>query len=355
MKKWILKSLLLFIPVFALVVLTNFFVDPANIFHASMIDYIFEGISENEAVEVVGDFDEGKLLERRITEMTTPSEIMIMGSSHVLYVDWEFDDYTNIGMSGEFLDDYYATVGLLKENNVLPKTLIIGVDPYIFMDGLSIRQESLTTYANNAKETIAGNPVKRGLFENGEFDKVKELFSFPYFQSSVNAFFMGVNASYVNPSDNSDMGDYPKILKNGRRVPTEESYMTMERMDSASNWDVENGAIYCMVDFRSLSESKKTEWENLLSFLQNEGVEVIIYLPAWYPIYYDAFCTKENFSGVILAEEYIREDAANRGIKVQGSYNPYVCGIEREDFLDYFHLNPEGGVKNYNYCESSDN
>ncbi|MBO7599573.1 MAG: hypothetical protein J6S95_00280 [Lachnospiraceae bacterium] len=40
--------------------------------------------------------------------------------------------------------------------------------------------------------------------------------------------------------------------------------------------------------------------------------------------------------------------AKERGIEVRGSYNPYDCGLNKEDYLDHFHLKPEGGLKNYN-------
>lgn len=338
---------MLIVPVYALVVFTNYFVDPANIFHASMTDKICEGLKEYEAVEVVGDFDEGSLLEKRIASFSTVPSVMVMGSSHVLYVDWDFDDYQNIGMSGEFLDDYYATVGLLNKYNKIPKTLVIGVDPYIFMDGLSIRQDSLSMYAADVKNMLNPSSYGRVKPENAKLKRIKELFSFSYFQSSAEALLHKVDASYVNPVSDPTIGDYPKILQNGRRVPSFSSYMAIEDMESASEWDVSNKAVYCMVDYETLDATKISEFEYLIDFLISKNVNVILYLSSWYPVYYDEFSSNVKFSGVLKAEDYLREMAGTREIEVRGSYSPYECGIEREDFLDYFHLTPEGGLKNY--------
>lgn len=347
MKKWIIRCLILFVPIMALVALTNYFVDPANIYHASMTDYIIDGLKDYEAVEIVGDFDEGKLLEKKIASMDKTAPVMVMGSSHVLYVDWQFDEYENIGMSGEFLDDYYATVGLLDKYDRLPETLIIGVDPYIFMDGLGIRQESLNSYAADAKAMISGNKRKGGFFENGELKKFKELFSFSYFQSSVQAKINGINASYVNGVNDTGEGEYPKILANGKRIPAVYSYNSVIDMDNAADWDISVGAVYCMTDFEELSSKQTGEWEALLDYLISKNVEVVLYLPCWYPNYYNEFVTNDKFGGVIKAEEYLKAEAFKRGIRVCGSYNPEACGIVKEDYMDHFHLNPKGGLKNF--------
>ena len=347
MKKWIIRCLILIIPTYALVILVNFFADPANIYHASMTDDIVNGLKEHVAVEIAGDFDEGVLLDKRIAACDV-HDVGIMGSSHVLYVDWDFDDYLNIGMSGEFLDDYYATVGLIDKYDKYPDTLVIGVDPYIFMDGLSIRQESLKDDLEYADKLIKGGSSKKGPIDLSGLKKVKELFSFSYFQSSVSAMINGVNATYVNPVDDIGCGDYPKILYTGRRVPSITSQKEIQDMDSAAQWDISAGAVYCMTDYEELSPVCIERFEILIDYILSKGTEVIIYLPAWYPDYYDEFTKNDKFSGVIKAEEYIRKMAKERGIEVRGSYNPYVCGLNKEDYLDHFHLKPEGGLKNYN-------
>ena len=315
-----------------------------------MVEKIVDGLKEHEAVEVLGDFDEGALLEKRIASMDRVPETMVMGSSHVLYVAWDFRDFVNIGMSGEFLDDYYATIGLLEKYDKIPQKLVMSVDPYIFMDELSIRQETLTEYAAMEKENIS-EASKKKAFRTGNpfFSKCKELFSFSYFQSSVEMIVKGRNASYVNPTDDTSEGDYAKILKTGRRVPTPGGYMSTQEMDWASEWDVSNGAIFCMVDYPKLSEAKMHEFEALVDHIRSLGIDVSFYLSSWYPVYYDEFKVNPKFGAVIKAEDFIRETAALRGITVHGSFDPYECGIQKEDFLDHFHLKPDKAFENYMY------
>lgn len=351
MKKLAVKCLILIVAVLGTVAGINLTVDPANIYHAGVTDEILKGLSEYPAVEIVGDFDEGTLLEKRIASLDRTPETMIMGSSHVLYVDWQFEDYLNVGMSGEFMDDYYATVGLLNAYDRLPERLVIGLEPYVFIEDLTLRQESLEKYADEAAALAGGKTVKKKLFSGNTYDRIKEAFSFSYFQSSVKALLNGTEAAYVNVTDNAEIGERVKLTQTGKRIPGESSFWTVEDKDSAAEWNVSAGAIYCMTNYKALYASRIKEWENLIDFLTEKGVEVEIYLPCWYPVYYDEFEKNELFRGVILAEDYTREMAAARGIIVHGSFSPYACGIEREDYLDSFHMTPQAGLKCYEYIQ----
>lgn len=348
MKKWLIKSLCLFIPVYITVVLVNYRIDPANIYHSSMVDRILEGLESHSGVEVVGDFDEGDLLERRIATMSDTPETMVMGSSHVLYVDWQFDDYANIGMSGEFLDDYYATIGLLEEYERLPRNIVLAVDPYIFMDEMTIRQDSLSPYAKAEKARVRGENPGEVNSSGKSFDRMKELLSFSYFQASVRALVNGVDSSYTNPVDSTESGEYMKILNNGKRIPALSAFQGADQCRWDAEWYVSNGSIYCMSDYRELSEKKIEEFELLVDYLLEKGVNVELYLPSWFSLYYDEFESNEKFSAVIKSEEYFRNMAEERSVVVHGSYNPYACGITDEDFLDSMHLKPEAAWKNYN-------
>lgn len=349
MKKLVIKCLILIIVVYGIVVGINLMVDPANIYHASVIDDICSGLETHPAVEIVGDFDEGDLIEKRVEKLGRTPETMVMGSSHVLYVDWQFDDFLNVGMSGEFMDDYYATVGLLETYDRLPEKLVIGLEPYVFIDDLTLRQESLEEYMDKAHALAGGKKPQKKLLSGNRIDRIKEACSFSYFQSSVKALVKGTDTAYVNVADNTEIGERVKLTVNGKRIPGESSFWLVEDKDSAAAWNVSTGAIYCMTDYEELSENRVKEWENLVDYLLSKGVDVEIYLPCWYPIYYDEFETNELFSGVIKAEEYAREMAAERGITVHGSYSPYLCEIDKEDYLDSFHLSPEAGLKCYEY------
>lgn len=349
MKKFVLKSLCLFIPIFLLIIAINFTVDPANIFRSTLTDNMMEAFLNHEGVEIVGDFNEGELLKKRIEALDRTPDTIVVGSSHVLYVDWQFEDYINAGMSGEFLDDYFATVGLLEEYGRLPKRLVISVDPYIFMSDLSIRQDSLLPYAEKEKAISRGEEYTKKLDTGISAERLKELVSFPYFQSSVSALIHGVNTASINPTDDAGVGEKTKILKNGMRVPASSSFQSAQQCVWDAEWYVSTGTIHVMTDFSELSENETKEWELLTDHLISEGVTLVFYLPSWFSVYYDEFEKNPNFSGVIKCEEYIRKMAAERNITVHGSYNPYVAGAENDHFLDSHHLTPEHGWENYNF------
>lgn len=349
MKKFVIKSLCLFIPIFLLVIATNFMVDPANIFRSTLTDDMMEAFENHEGVEIVGDFNEGELLKKRIEALDRTPDTIVMGSSHVLYVDWQFEDYINAGMSGEFLDDYFATVGLLEEYGRLPRRLVISVDPYIFMSDLSIRQDSLLPYAEKEKALTRGEKYTKKLDSGISWERLKELVSFPYFQSSVSALTHGVNAATVIPTDDISVGEKTKILRNGKRVPAAAAFQSAQQCVWDAEWYVSTGTIHVMTDFSELSKNETEEWEQLTDYLISKGITLEIYLPSWLSVYYDEFEKNEKFSGVIKCEDYIRKMAAERNITVHGSYSPYVSGAENEYFLDSHHLTPKHGWENYNF------
>ena len=347
MRKFVIKCILIIVPIYLLVVSLNYFVDPANIYHVSVTDRIYDYLKEYPAVEVVGDFDEGALLEKRIMGLEKSPDTVVIGSSHVLYVAWKFDDFFNAGMSGEFLDDYYATVALLEEYDKVPNRVILAVDPYIFMDELTIRQESLYRYAQKEKALLSGEKEGFHLQDNAKYKKAKELFSFSYFQSSLHSLIYGVSSSYTNPTYDTGIGEYTKLLQNGVRVPASSAFNEVGKIRGDAEWYVGNGTIYTMSDYRSLSEKKISEFERLIDHLLENGVDVEIYLPSWYHIYYDEFESNILFSGVILSEEYVRDMAKVRGLSVHGSYSPYVTGLSEDSFIDSMHIAPEQAWENY--------
>ena len=92
------------------------------------------------------------------------------------------DDYYVAGLSGAYLGDYYATIGLLEEANHMPQHIVIGVDPWAFMSAANAgRHVSINDFARREIERVSGSEASKytGIYNDGKstLKKVKELLS----------------------------------------------------------------------------------------------------------------------------------------------------------------------------------
>lgn len=344
--------IILVLTVYSVVISVNYFVDPANLYHEGTVTKLVDCLNDGKNVKIPANIDEGVFQEKRIATMTWNPETVIIGSSHVMYMP--FDDGSmvyNAGMSGAYLGDYYALIGLLQYYDKMPKKIIIGVDPWTFMRGsLDGKHPSLHRYAEYMKKNIDGS---QDTYYGGNYidDKLKELVSLSYFQSSVE--YARKNRlrkaeEHVEAVSDDLIGDDAKILVDGRRVPSVKNFLTQQEIDEEILKLLNKGTMYQMgTGFKDVQHDNIADFEKLLQYLQANGVEVSIYLPVWHPKIYSFFCESEAFSGVKRIEDTIRKIGYGYHIPVHGGYDPRDCGITENDFMDYLHLKPEKMKENY--------
>lgn len=360
MKRFIIKIILFSVITFGIIVSVNYMVDPANMFHYSILDSMVDHLMKGEIIECPGNLDEGLLQEKMITSMEHKPSTVIIGSSHIMYEKWEFENYYCAGLSGAYLGDYYAIVGLLETADIHPERIVIGVDPWSFMTGATNgRHSSITEYSRYAKELVQGNEHTESPMANGwTVRKIQELFSFSYFQSSLADLRMNGIERCLHRNEtesivichDDEIGEVSKILPNGRRVFAKAGIGDVKTNTENAQKAIEARGIYQLGSgFREPQYENLAEFEELIQYLQKQGIEVIFYLHSWYPCVYDFFETDEDYLGIIELEQYIRNMADKNQIIVHGSYNPYEVGVTEKDFADWFHLKPESMMDCYVY------
>lgn len=360
MKKFISKVALFSCIVFAIVGNINFLVDPAYICHDSIVENMVEKLSVGKIIESPGDVDEGLFQKEMISSLKEPPQTVIIGSSHIMYEPWdeEFDNYYVAGVSGAYLGDYYALCGILEYYDKMPERIVIGVDPWAFMtDAFSGRHTSIAQFSEYEMslingETIVIHDVSRNSLS---IDKIKEMFSFSYFQSSVKLLWDNGLARYLHREsqeivvfDNDDVGESGKILPSGRRTFASKQMRTAEKNIEEAESAVSVGSIYQLgTGFSDIQTEQLNQFEKLIVYLQNQGVEISFYMHPWHSVTYDCFQKNEEFGGVIKTEDYLRELAESYGIVVHGTYNPYLANISDDDWADWFHLKSEKMMESY--------
>jgi len=312
MRKLMVKAAFLTIIVYGIVVGVNCVVDPANIFHAGVIEDMVEALASGKIIESPGDFDEGVFVKGMVDALDKEPSILILGSSHTMYVPWE-EIYGEVfvgGLSGAYLGDYYAVLGLLESRRGIPKRVIIGVDPWAFyMDALSGRHKSIAEYAEYEKNIIEGMSGQNQKISVNriDYEKIRELFSFSYFQSAVARlrgngidYYLDSRQREVFIAEDDSVGYNAKILPNGRYVMGVRNYKTVAENEADAQNAIDTGEVYQLSDgFTELQEDNLDEFKSMVEYLRSKGVEVELYLPAWYPALYDFFQKEEKFAGVI--------------------------------------------------------
>ena len=364
-KRIILKVGLLFSTVLTIMIATNFFVDPANLFHDSVVDDMADLLLHGSIVESPGNYDEGALLARMLSGMQETPELFVVGSSHVMYCPWEEldDSVYNGGLSGSYLGDYYAGVGaFLYYRHRLPEKIIIGVDPWAFYtDALSGRHTSIKEYAKYMKSymgSIEGYESEElNTISDTGVERIKGLLSVSYFQASVRTLYQKLMygefgkdrlEKSVKVVFDKSVGERQKRLPNGRLVMPKTGFNSVEEIETNVAEMLASGHIYRLENgFVSASYDNIKEFYKLIDYLMENGTEVELYLPSWYPSVYTYFSNREEFVGVLELESLLRDYAKLRGIKVHGSYNPYACGIIKEDYANWLHLKADKVMTNY--------
>ena len=344
-------AVIIFVPVIS----CNYFVDPANVFHDDVVCKVAEYLSDGNIVEVPANMDEGLLQEKMIASMKVAPETVIIGSSHVMYIPFKYENVYNAGMSGSYLGDYYAILGLLKYYDKMPKRVVIGVDPWTFMkDDVDGRWTPLQKYAIYFKGELAGNGVLEDVWISKK-KKLKELVSFSYFHTSWKKFKddgLRKGAETVCVAEDNAIGEKQKKNPDGRLIPSQKGFQSKIQISKDVTDGIRAGKIYQVgTGFKEISYERLKSFEELIKYMKNNGIEVQLYLPAWHPKVYEFFLQNEDFVGVIKVEEEMRRLGRKYNIPVHGGYNPVLCNITEDDFMDWLHLKPEKMLENYEYVQ----
>ncbi|MCR5117757.1 MAG: hypothetical protein K6A97_09655 [Lachnospiraceae bacterium] len=359
MKKLFFKCILLAAVLYIPVVGMNIVADSANLFRSKMVREMGELLSAGNIVKSPGDFDEGELQKVMISSDEFDCDTVVIGSSSVLYVPWEDGTYV-AGLSGSYLKDMIAVIGILESENKLPKKVIIGMDPWnLKEDSGEGRHTSIAKYADYELSVMRGEPSEtskkylRSSDIGNLLEKGGELFSFSYFQSSLKLIMKAgikgipslVKKEVVTLSEEEALS-VPALFPNLRR--SEVNFESEYEMDNEAFYYVAEHSIMYLGDrYDDISKDNVELFDLMLKGLKEKGIEVEIYISAMYPVLYDFIEETGDYDGVIKTEEKIREFATQYGFKVCGSFDPDALGFSKADFSDVFHLTPESGLKNY--------
>lgn len=338
MRTFVHKIIYLVIPILFLIASINFIVDPANIFHKSVVDRAVNILIEGHNVEGLFDYDERELQIKYISAYKKSPDVIALGSSRVLQISQDMvkGSFLNNGVSGAGVYDYIGIAGIYKSCDIVPGKIIIGLDPWILnKKNGDTRYKTLNQYI----QFFQGEETEPASYRNGgRFQNILQLFSPSYFQTSV---CVRKGKEQINATNEKRGERIIKCTDGSVEYSRQTREMSREEVNAAA-LDYISGKIYQIEDYNSLDDDLKAEFEDLVSYFVNEGIEVIFYLPPYHPIVYKYINKHEKYREVLLAEKYFKDFAIDNSIELYGSYDPACCDCNEEDFFDGMHLKRSG-------------
>lgn len=338
MRDFIKRGLIFIIPLVLIIILTNYFVDPANLFSSEFEEELADILINDQNAAGVYNYDERIFQREYIERMENKNETAVLGSSRSLQIRDEMidsDGFFNHGVSGAVLEDYIAITEIYRENDKLPDKIILGINPWIFNRyNVEERWRSVEEYYYSFFDS--DYQLDESLMERQFGRNFMQLFSATYFQASFEALIKGQAFKDIEATEEESL-DVPTKLSDGSLV-----YQRPRKNISPEDAEIEaqnyiRNGVYSLENFSELDSDYLNQFEQLIEFYQQEGVELVFYLAPYHPLVFDYLDDNEKYHIIYQVEEYIREFAAKNKIEVVGDYSPYELNLDQGDFHDGMH------------------
>lgn len=346
MKKLLMKCMA-FMPLLLLIIATNYIYDPANIFKEGYEKNIVILINEDKNIENLNNYDERLLQKYYIEMLKKPKDVVILGSSRSMQINSGMLHNSNVfnsSVSGAVLEDYMAIYQLYKKQGMLPKKLIIGIDPWIFnKNNGEKRWTSLSQNYNELAISINEYGGKESSFAKLSDNKYFQLMSLPYFQQSAKTALRKKEDYRVTSLSESD--NMIKLSDGSISYGKETREITPQEVDEEVGNLIAQKNLYKLDGYKKLDINYQRKFEKFLDLILADKVEVTLFLSPYHPIMYDYIDNTADYAIVEEVEQYLLNVADIRGIVVIGSYDPMNMRKGYKFTSDYFydslHIRPE--------------
>ena len=337
--KKLLRSLGLLALFLVVVFGINLMADPANILNRKYAGEAAKIMAEGRNVTNLQNMDDRQLVREYLELRTGPVDVLVLGSSRSMQVTKELVGVENTfcaGVTGADLRDSISTYILLKEAGFLPKTVIFCAE-YWFLSAGNLDSRAMTEGYETFCEDRDHTPFR---ITSRTQAAMKELFSFTYFQSSVKYLLEQRGALKLEAVDTADN------LYGTRRADGSYSYEEEYRLRPTEKVeeDAFNSTIYNTIayNFTGVDEEMRSQLEDFIAMMQADGVEVVLQIAPFHPIYYAYMETSPEYTEILATEEYFYSLEQTLGVQCFGGYDPADFGMTGADFYDAQHPSAKG-------------
>lgn len=338
MKRFIYKSSIISLPILFLLITVNYFGDSARIFDADYEKEMAEILFNGSFVTNISNYDERVFQKELIERLNNAPEVLVLGSSRTMLINSAYfpnQTFFNNSVSGASIEDIIALFQIYKERNILPKKIIVGIDPWLLNEHSGqTRWKSLEYFYNKYYKKSGSQITSSSLYKYGE------LFSMSYFQASIKAvpkLFLGTTRPI--PTQEKFNATNTKLSDGSLVYSADYRNATQNKINSKIDGYI-NGKIYSIENFESISDDIWSEFQEFISTLKKENITVEFFLCPYAPKVYEKVSI--SYPNVENSENLIVRFAMANGIKVYGSFDPYGLGFDETYFYDGMHCKEKG-------------
>lgn len=315
----------------------NYTVDSAEIFRPSNgVSFAAKAIASGHNIVGLENYDDRLFQKQVFDNFAIFPDCIIIGSSRTMMIQSHMikdcKKVFNHSVSGSFFEDYLATVGMYDQKNILPKKILLGIDPWVFNAYNGPHSPiSLTKEYQHLLGKIKKKHSKNNIEKNIEKNTYLQLIN--YDNTKNNLLHLKNKNKIVAVSDqniNSGMKRSDGSILYPAKIRFQSDKETQEK---ARQYLIR--PIYNVENYKTISNLKI--FQNFINYLIKQNVEVIFILPPYHPIVYDYFKKNSEYHNILKIESYLRAYAKKNNITILGSYNPYLYGFSSSDFTDGMH------------------
>lgn len=344
MKK-VLRLLLMLLLFLAAVFLFSFLVDPANVFYARYDQTVAEILASGHSAEGVENMDDRRFLTLYANLRTQPIDTLVLGSSRAMQITPAVTGDPNTfvaGVTGSDLRDCISAYELFAQKGFAPKTVVLSLD-FWYLSAGNLDSRAMTDGYEQFCRDNGLAPLESG---SAKLSRIKNFFSFSYFQSSVEYLARGKHKTLPTPTDaafsvkalrrpDGSYG-YEQALRDRTQAEIDQSASDKQIADNIA------------AGFTGIDQGLCDQLETFVRTLTAQGIHVKLLLSPVHPIYYAYMqAHPDTYSVVFDTERFCRALAARTGAAVCGSYDPSALGVTGSDFYDEVHPRTEALQKYY--------
>ena len=340
MKRPLLISLVMLLPVLLLLAVTNIIIDPANLYHPDYERNVVKYLLKGKNVSNVSNYDERLLQKLFINGINFTPDVTAIGSSRVMLLnksEFPGEKFTNSGVSGATVEDLMAVFRLYEKANRLPKKIILGLDPWFLNpnNGQSRWKTLARTYSEARNNIYGTSNVNMDLDLN--YSKLTEFLSLEYFQTSIE-YLKTKKKRKIIPTDSSFNDAFTRNVDGSITYGKKMRIKTPEQVTADAEDYIAGPSIYSLNKFDHISQEHLDAIDKFIAYMRGKNIEVVIFLAPYHPVVYDFFRKNEFKYKVQECEKLFRSTAQKYNLKVIGSFDPDALGLDNSYFYDGMHF-----------------
>lgn len=343
----LVKKLLLFLPLFGVVILCNKVIDPANLFRGENYYREIAGILlRGKNVANLTDYNERLLQKYYIAGLPAKKDVVVLGSSRPMLIDGSLfpgQSLFNSSVSGATLEDDIAIYWLYRKKGLFPSTVVIGLDPWLLNKANGqTRYKSIQKDYDEALAYMTGtiNFSWRQFFP----EKYLQLISPSYFQSAV--WLVGEYLQKKQPNQfyaTDDNAGVDMIKHADGSISYEQTYreISPEQAHASARQYISSDPVFGLNNFDQLDPDLAKKFDEFINLLSADHVTVLFYFPPYHPLVYDFLASSDKYKIIVEVQHYFENYARGKeNIRVVGSYNPADYSLGETDFYGGMHVKP---------------